>query len=135
MFATIHSVGGSNGGSGSERTARVATDIAWLRAAFDEVERIGARGVVIMTHANWGEPYGTSSGSSFSGLKQALGEEVVAWGKPVVFVHGDTHHFRIDNPLGAPNFMRIEVHAGADDWVRLRVVDDARVFTASSMDG
>jgi hypothetical protein len=140
VFATIHSVGGSNGGSGSERTARVAADIAWLRAAFDEGERIGARGVVIMTHANWGEPYGTSAGSSFSGLKQALEEEVVAWGKPVVFVHGDTHHFRIDHPMESnghtvTNFTRVEVYAGSSHWVRLRIVAAPVVFEASSADG
>jgi hypothetical protein len=134
LFATIHTVGGSNG-SGSERTARNAANVTWLRAAFDEADRIGARGVVVITHANWGDPFNDTAKSAFEDMVRVLEEETEQFGKPVVFVHGDTHHFRIDNPYGLPNFTRIEVHAGADDWVRLRVVEDSRVFTMSTMSG
>ncbi|MGH2690039.1 MAG: DUF7594 domain-containing protein, partial [Actinomycetota bacterium] len=134
LFATIHTVGSSNG-SGSERTARDAANVAWLRAAFDEAERVGARGVVVITHANWGDPFNDSAKSVFENMVTVLEEETEQFGRPVVFVHGDTHHFRIDNPYDLPNFTRIEVHAGADDWVRLRVVEDSRVFTMSTMSG
>ena len=134
VFATIHTVG-SNNFSGTERTERNAANVVWLRAAFDEADRIGARGVVVITHANWGEPFGSSAKSAFEDMVTILEDETVEFGKPVVFVHGDTHTFRIDNPYDLPNFTRIEVHAGADDWVRLRVVEDSRVFTMSTMSG
>jgi hypothetical protein len=138
LFATIHTVGSSNNRSGSEFAARNAANVTWLRAAFDEAVAQGSRGVVVMTHANWGDPYNDTTRNGFDDMKQVLEEEVVAFDKPVVFVHGDTHHFRIDHPLEhggttIDSFTRIEVHAGAGDWVRLRVVAGSEVFEASSM--
>ena len=49
-----------------------------------------------------------------------------AWGKPVIYVHGDTHTFTIDHPavLGTqlPNFTRVEVYGPSDQhWVRVDV--------------
>jgi hypothetical protein len=45
----------------------------------------------------------------------ALEEEVVAFGKPVVLAHGDTHTFRVDKPMTSSttgerveNFTRVE---------------------------
>lgn len=47
-----------------------------------------------------------------------------AFAKPVVFVHGDTHIGRIDQPVGAPaNFTRVETFAEADTehWMHVKV--------------
>ena len=49
-----------------------------------------------------------------------------AWGKPVIYVHGDTHTFTIDHPavLGTqlPNFTQVEVYGPSDQhWVRVDV--------------
>ncbi|MGH2688666.1 MAG: DUF7594 domain-containing protein [Actinomycetota bacterium] len=132
LFVTVHTVGSSNNRSGSEYPGRNAANVSWLRAAFDAALAQGSRGVVVITHANWGDPYHSTSRSGFDDMKEVLEEEVVAFGKPVAFVHGDTHKFRVDQPLAAGNLTRIEVHAGADDWVRLRVVADSRVFVVTS---
>ena len=55
-----------------------------------------------------GEPDG------FTNFLLALREETIAFGKPVVLVHGDSHYFRIDKPLQddagrrLENFTRLE---------------------------
>ncbi|MGH2690694.1 MAG: DUF7594 domain-containing protein [Actinomycetota bacterium] len=136
MFATVHTVGTSDY-SGTERDARRHANVEWIHAAFDAADASGSRGVVIVTHANWGSPYGTSR-MAFEAVKSALHEEVLASPRPVVFVHGDTHTFRIDKPLKdatgntVQHFTRVEVHAGADAWVRLQVTIGPEVFVASS---
>jgi hydroxyacyl-ACP dehydratase HTD2-like protein with hotdog domain len=62
----------------------------------------------------------------------------VAFGKPVVYVHGDTHTFRIDKPLvysSSPsrfieNFTRVETFGYPNThWVRVTIdPDDPNVF-------
>jgi hypothetical protein len=58
-----------------------------------------------------------------------LEEEIVAFGKPVVLVHGDTHTFRVDKPMTSSrtgerveNFTRVETFGSPDvNWVRATV--------------
>ena len=73
----------------------------------------------------------------------ALREEVIAFRKPVVYVHGDSHYFRIDKPFldaegrRLENFTRVETFGnnqanGNNDVQWLKVVVDAdsrEVFT------
>ncbi len=59
----------------------------------------------------------------------ALTTEMQSFTKPVLFVHGDTHVFRISRPLYNPktrrifqNFTRVEVFGDPDShWVRVTV--------------
>jgi hypothetical protein len=128
-FVTVHTVGSDNNQGASEFPARNAANIAWLQAAFDTAEARGSAGVVIATHANPGFPPDATSRSTTTGFKsflEALRSEVTAWGKPVLFVHGDTHKFRVDQPtiLGSSrsNFTRVEVYGPSDEhWVRVDV--------------
>ena len=60
----------------------------------------------------------------------------MAFGKPVVLVHGDSHYFRIDKPLTRvgrrlENFTRVETFGNPDvHWLRVTVdPHDANVFT------
>jgi hypothetical protein len=84
---------------------------------------------VILTHANPGFPPDATSRATKTGFKsylEALRSEVQAWGKPVLYVHGDTHIFRVDHPtiLGStrPNFTRVEVYGPSDEhWVKVDV--------------
>jgi hypothetical protein len=67
-----------------------------------------------------------------------LEKETLAFGKPVVYVHGDTHVFRVDKPLfsstsrrSVENFTRVETIGYPDThWVRA-IVDpqDRNVFS------
>ena len=62
----------------------------------------------------------------------------MAFGKPVVYVHGDTHIFRVDKPLVGSvsgriieNFTRVETFGFPDThWVRASVDPrDPQVFS------
>jgi hypothetical protein len=126
-FVTLHTVGSDNNASGSEFSARNAANIAWMAAAFDAAAARSSTGVVILSHANPGFPPDATSRASKTGFKsylEALRSEVRAWAKPVLYVHGDTHTFRIDQPtvLGTtlPNLTRVEVYGPSDEhWVRV----------------
>lgn len=140
-FVTIHTVGPDNNAGGSEFAARNAANLAWLQAAFDVAAARSSAGVVILTHANPGFPPDATSRATKSGFKplmELLRSEVKAWAKPVLFVHGDTHKFRVDHPkiLGStrPNFTRAEVYGPSDEhWVRVDVdPSDPDLFTIRS---
>jgi len=126
-FVTLHNVGSdNNGGQSSEFGPRNAANIAWMKAAFESARARNSTAVVILSHANPGFPPDSTARADkvgFHSYLEALRSEVQAWGKPVVYVHGDTHTFRIDHPtvLGTalPNFTRVEVYGpNDDDWVR-----------------
>ena len=65
----------------------------------------------------------------FGDYIQTLADELEAFDKPVVFLHGDTYLFRIDKPLYSKktnrlfeNFTRIETFGWPDShWVRITV--------------
>jgi hypothetical protein len=126
-FVTLHNVGSdNNGGQSSEFGPRNAANIAWMKAAFESARARNSTAVVILSHANPGFPPDSTARADKVGFRsylEALRSEVEAWGKPVIYVHGDTHTFRIDHPtvLGTalPNFTRVEVYGpNDDDWVR-----------------
>jgi hypothetical protein len=145
-FMTLHVVGSNNGrGYTRERddevAARTAANIAWMREGFAAAQ--SSRAVMIIQQANmWPEfppfPGGKpKEPSGFTELREALERAVVAYGKPVVLVHGDSHYFRIDKPFrarsGLPpidNFTRVETFgAPSHHWVQVFVNrDDPNVF-------
>lgn len=153
-FATLHIVGSNdNLGSGPEMQAehreRKSANIAWLRAAFATAKAASSRGVLLMTQANPGfenfwppDPRGRYFGpfvgrgqappppaSAFDDYIAALQEELEGYDKPVAYLHGDTHLFRIDKPLYSKktnrlfeNFTRVETFGWPDThWVRVMV--------------
>jgi hypothetical protein len=82
----------------------------------------------------------TAQPSGFAGFRDALRRETIAFGKPVVLVHGDSHYFRIDKPLYIEegneenrvlNFTRVETFGDKDvHWVRATVdTSDPEVFS------
>ena len=128
-FVTLHNIGpDNNAGQTSEFEPRNAANLDWLHAAFEAAKARGSLGVVILSHANPGFPDAASRASKvgFHSYLQKLVAEVQAWGKPVIYVHGDTHTFTIDHPpvLGTtlPNFTRVQVYGpSAQHWVRVDV--------------
>ncbi len=113
-----------------EYTARNATNIVWLHQTFLEAIAHGSAGVMIISQADPGfdqtdptrsplrnpttpaETDGQPDG--FQSFLVALRTEIVAFGRPVAYVHGDSHYFRIDKPLldstgkRVENFTRVE---------------------------
>jgi hypothetical protein len=133
-FATVHVVGESDGlGRGrdgdAEVAARHAAATAWLNATFDEAERRSSAGVVLVWQA---DPHFGQNVAAYNGLRGALRARTIAFGRPVVLVHGDSGYFRIDKPMvddrgrRVENFTRVETFDGAaPDWVR-GIVDPDR---------
>jgi hypothetical protein len=140
-FVTLNQPGSDNNvGDSSEYRARNGANLDWLDGAFDAAAARDSLGVVVVTHANPGLPPDHEGRDGFDDFRAALVDEVQAWGKPVILVHGDTHEFRIDHPrvdgVTLPNFTRIETYATSDvHWVRVRVVpDDPDMFQISGQD-
>lgn len=159
LFITVHTVGDNNNLENAEEyRQRNDVNLAWLREAFALAKREQAAGVGIFTQANPrfernyppGRMRGTGTAaapnkpSGFSEFLSALESEVVAYGQPVLFMHGDTHYFRIDKPLfraGAQgpgergrqieNFTRVEIFGFPEaHWLRVAVdARDAAVFS------
>ena len=93
-----------------EYVARNAANLAWLTQAFDFAANPlnGIKGVLIAAQANpfdrFLEPVSSSNPiayteSGFAGFISLLRTRTIALGKPVVYVNGDTHYFRIDRPM------------------------------------
>jgi hypothetical protein len=138
-----------------EYAARNAADIAWLHATFAEAKKNGSVAVMIIGQADPGfdksdptrsplrdpktlaETDGQPDG--FQTFLVALRDETISFGLPVVYVHGDSHYFRIDKPLldvdgkRLENFTRVETFGdnaanGLNDvhWVKALVDPHSR---------
>ena len=138
-----------------EYAARNAANIAWLQQTFDEAKATGSAAVMLISQADPGfdasdatrapvrdaktlvETDGLPDG--FHDYLSALRSQVIAFGKPVAYVHGDSHYFRIDRPLldaqgrRLENFTRVETFGdnqanGNNDvhWVKALVDPHSR---------
>jgi hypothetical protein len=163
VFVTLHLIGSNNNVGrtpemDAESKERNAANLAWMRQAFDLATRNGSRAIMIIAQGNprfensWPayvqqrymlaglglKSPETRRATGFDEFLAALEQETVAFGKPVVYVHGDTHVFRVDKPLfgsksrrSIENFTRVETIGYPDThWVRA-IVDpnDPNVFS------
>jgi len=134
----------------AEYAARNAADIAWLAQIFAEAKARDAAAVMLISQADPGfdgsdatraplrdpktlvETDGAADG--FHDFLSALRDQVIAFQKPVAYVHGDSHYFRIDKPFQdaqgrrLENFTRVETFGdhqenGVNDmhWVKVLV--------------
>jgi hypothetical protein len=163
MFATLHMVGhndnlGRTPRMDAEHVARQAADLAWMTETFSTARAANAAAIVLVTQANPGfevtwaanrraaylssagapAPQGTPGPTGFDTFLAALEREVTAFGRPVLLIHGDTHHFHTDKPLVdgrqrhiITNFTRLESFGSPDvHWVQVTVdASDPAVFT------
>lgn len=154
VFVTLHTVGendnfGRTPEMDAEHMERKAANLAWMKQAFAEARASNSRGLVILTQANpgfetvWpdsaktryflrfvprGQPL-PSRPLAFGDYLSTLSEELESYDKPVAYLHGDTHIFRIDKPLYSrktnrvfQNFTRVETFGWPDShWVRVTV--------------
>jgi hypothetical protein len=142
----------------AEFAARNQANIAWLQATFAEAKALGSAAVMLISQADpgWDLSDGTRAPlrdprtlaetdgqpDGYQAFLAALRDEVVAFAKPVAYVHGDSHYFRVDKPLldaqgrRLENFTRIETFGdnagnGTNDvhWVKVYVdVGSREVF-------
>ena len=148
VFATLHMIGPGlipiPDETAATRSRLVEAAESWLDEAFRLAREREARGVFLATQVN---PWPISGGARvldllhpglidvdplFEEFKAKLVRHVRAFGGPVVLAHGDTHSFRIDQPLHdeyletLQTFTRVEGFGSPNGhWVRIRV-DPAR---------
>jgi hypothetical protein len=112
-----------------EFNARNPANIAWMRQTFAEARSRGSVAVMLISQANPGfdltDPRTSPRNPTtliqadllpdgFRVYLTALRDEVVAFRKPVAYVHGDSHYFRLDRPMldslgrRLENFTRVE---------------------------
>jgi hypothetical protein len=125
-FATVHVIGNGNGEGRDaqgdrEVAARVTAAKGWVDGTFAEAARSGSRGVVLVWQA---DPHFGQHGTAYDGLRGDLRARTIAFGRPVILVHGDGGDFRIDKPMvddrgrRVENFTRVETFGPAEtDWV------------------
>ena len=87
----------------AEYARRGAANAAWLAEGFDLAKKNGNAAVFIAIQANpkfepsfW-RPSGKADG--YAAFRQELLAHTLAFGKPVILIHGDTHRYRVDQPL------------------------------------
>jgi hypothetical protein len=147
----------------AEFAARNAANIKWLKESFAAAGLRKSAAVMIIAQANVGwdatdptraplrnpvtlaQTDGAPDG--FQDYLLALREEVVAFKKPVAYVHGDSHYFRVDKPFMSStgqrleNFTRVETFGnnaanGNNDvqWIQVTVAPRTRdVFSYQAM--
>lgn len=162
VFATLHMPGSNNNlgrtpEADAEYAERNAVNIEWMRQAFEYAKKNNSKGLMLLTQADpkfedsWLARRKRAVGfgptpkkpSGYADFRTALTRETLAYDKPIVLVHGDTHYFRIDKPklinekngAGRGNivehFTRVELFGYPEaHWVRA-VVDsaDPQVFS------
>jgi hypothetical protein len=136
----------------AEFTARNQANISWMRETFEEATARGSAAVMLITQADpgWDRSDGTRAPlrdpatlaetdgmpDGYAEFLAALRTEVIAFRKPVAYVHGDSHYFRVDKPFldeqgrRLENFTRVETFGdnqanGNNDVNWLKVVVDA----------
>jgi hypothetical protein len=137
----------------TEWAARNQANIAWLRESFRFAAARQSVAVMIVSQADpgWDLSDGTRAPlrdpktlaetdgqpDGFQDYLSALRDEVVAFRKPVAYVHGDSHYYRVDKPLldsagrRLENFTRVETFGdnqanGTNDVNWLKVTVDPR---------
>ena len=134
----------------AEFTARNQANIAWMRETFLDAQARGSAAIMLITQADpgWDLSDGTRAPlrdpktlaetdgqpDGYQEFLVALRDEVIAFRKPVAYVHGDSHYFRVDKPLQdsqgrrLENFTRVETFGdnqgnGNNDvnWIKVSV--------------
>jgi hypothetical protein len=138
VFATVHVVGSGNfterfpartGADDEESRRRLEAALAWFHETFAQARSQSATAVVVAFHADPGFDGPTADQVPFRPLLDAFEDEAVAFDKPVLLIHGDSHHFITDHPLKARatqqtirNVTRLEVPGSPlVGWVRVVV--------------
>ena len=134
MFAGLHVVGSNNNlgrtpAADAEYAARNAANLAWLQDTFARARAEEHKAVMLIIQANPNFELPAAQRTGFNDFLAALEAETLAYGKPVVLVHGDSHYFRIDKPLRGTqsgrrveNFTRVETFGEIDNhWLHVTV--------------
>jgi hypothetical protein len=104
----------------AEFRAREAAALAWIDTVFDAATQSDSAGVMIAMQADprFEIPAGAPARKGFDRILDKLAQRAVAFRRPVLLAHGDSHRYRVDQPLAVPgappgsatlkNFTRVE---------------------------
>jgi hypothetical protein len=139
-----------------EYAARNAAGIQWMKDTFATAASQNCVAVMFITQADPGfddtdgtraptrnanslvEDDAQKATDGFHDFLVALRAQVIAFGKPVAYVHGDSHYFRVDKPLldsagkRVTNFTRVETFGdhqptlGDVNWLKVNVDPSSR---------
>jgi hypothetical protein len=161
MYATINIQGSCNNLCDDypdplEYAARNAAGILWMKDTFATAITQNCVAVMFITQADPGfddtdatraptrnantlaEDDAQKLTDGFHDFLVALRAQVIAFGKPVAYVHGDSHYFRVDKPLldstgkRVTNFTRVETFGdhqptlGDVNWLKVNVDPSSR---------
>ena len=161
MYATLNIQGSCNNlcddyPDATEFATRNAADIQWMKDTFATAVAQNCVAVMFITQADPGFNQDSSQGGplrnpmtlaetdvpalqdGFQAFLLALRDQVIAFKKPVAYVHGDSHYFRIDKPLldrggkRVTNFTRVETFGdhqpflGDVNWLKVNVDPSSR---------
>jgi hypothetical protein len=131
MFAGLNAPGDDNHFGTPEFRSRNTANIAWIQDAFAIATRENFRAVMLIMQANPHFDLAVTNRlrRGFNEMLEVIEKETLAFNKPVVLVHGDSHYFRIDQPLlgsrsrrRIENFTRVETFGNPDvHWLRVSV--------------
>src|SRR5262245_6913565 len=164
VFVTVNVPGGSNNDidpwyakthstpwnphQQTEMDQRTDADVRWLNKAFAMAEADNAHSVVIIGQSDmWDTTDAPSHQTNYERIIAAMAFNSAAYGKPVLYLNGDSHIYRSDNPLqqnstchtegdpcakdawlqhpyyNVPNFHRIVVHGSTFpmEWLKLSI--------------
>ena len=123
-FATVHIIGSSNNlqrdqTAINEYIERNAANVAWIDTVFARARESGAKGVVMAFQADPLFDLAPDLRAGFNDSLAAWRRNAIAFGKPVLLIHGDHHHLVIDQPLRdgrqrIMNVTRLMVHGEAE---------------------
>lgn len=142
VFVTLNIPGSNNNwqsdaGRNGEFDDRMLANKLWLRKTVEYARSHKAAGLVISFHANPDfeertkvlTPQRSPLRDGYLEFKQMLRDAAEQFDGAILLIHGDTHMFRIDQPLRhrdgqiIKNITRLEVFGSpfAEAWVRVRV--------------
>jgi hypothetical protein len=122
--------------SNAEYLERDAANVLWLAQTFKQAKDQQARGVVLVIQGDPGFDYPETEDDDesllpqFSGYRNFMAQvvkETEGFNGQVLFVHGDTHFFKVDKPLYSPtkllpNLTRLQTFGSPRlHWVKVTV--------------
>jgi hypothetical protein len=122
---------GRNAEGDLEYADRNSANLAWIKASFALASRNNSKGIMLIAQANPGFELDRTDKriTGYNDFITTLETETRKFKGQVVFVHGDTHYFRIDKPLPRftdetqlprlKNFTRVETFGSPNvHWLR-----------------
>jgi predicted phosphodiesterase len=115
----------------AEHRERMAAVLAWLDDSRQLAERRGLAGMLVFAQADpdFEGRFRRRGGDGFAEFRNALRDLALRFGKPILFVHGDSHFYGFDQPLPDPatnqplrSFTRVIVFGSPQTrWIRANI--------------